>query len=111
MNNVTTTRNGIRVEDITFRNARKQSEIEKEIEQENAENGVPSNVFSRVPNSLTPEQVTSFFQSKIESTNNVQEKKVYAQAISWIESYFEIRKKQLAALRNVSNSDEDVGDI
>ena len=111
-NNMTTTRNGIRVEDITFRGARKQSEIEKEIEQENAERGVESNVFSKVPNSLTPEQVISFFQSKIEATNNVQEKRVYAQAISWIEMYFDYRKKQLAALRNNPDvefySEEDI---
>ena len=32
MNDVTTTRNGFRVEDITFKNARRQCEIDNEVE-------------------------------------------------------------------------------
>lgn len=91
MSNVTTSKNGIRVEDITFKGARRQSEIEKEI---GADDSVSENVV--VPVSLTPEQVKTFFDTKSQNTLNMQEKKVYQQTIRWIDELFETKKKLVA---------------
>lgn len=88
MNNVTTTRNGFRVEDITFRGMRRQSEINNEISQNNEE---VSEV--NAPISLTPEQVKAFYRDKISQTKNTKEIKVYEQTIRWIDDMLEYRKK------------------
>ena len=50
---MTTTKNGFRVEDITFKGARRQCEIDNEIEHEEGENTQDV----KAPVSLTPEQV------------------------------------------------------
>lgn len=92
MSQMTTTRNGFKVEDVTFRNARRQSEIENEIERNEDEDN------SRVqpPVSLTPEQVKSFYISKIATSKDSNEKRVYAQTIKWINEMLAVKKKLLS---------------
>ena len=89
MSNMTTTRNGFRVQDITFKKARRQSEIDKEIENDT---GVDRSNVS-VPVSLTPEQVKSFYEQKIEATHNGQEKSLYRQTIRWIDEMLALKKR------------------
>ena len=89
MSNVTTTKNGFRVEDITFWGARKQSEIEREIGVEVSEED--DNI--KAPVSLTPEQVKSFYQSKIAVAKDSNEKRLYSQTIKWIDELAETKKK------------------
>lgn len=91
MSNVTTTQNGFRVEDITFKGMRKQSEIENEIPQNE---GKVSEV--NVPVSLTPEQVKAFYEDKTAHTRDMKEKRVYEQTIRWIDDMLEYRKKLVA---------------
>lgn len=91
MSHVTTTRNGFRTEDITFRGARLQSEILKEIEPED----IPEEEL-KAPVSLTPEQVKSFYVSKIAVARDSNEKRVYAQTIKWINELLETKKKLFA---------------
>ena len=87
-----TTHKGFRVEDITFHGARKQSEILKEIEQED---GVQEDNI-KAPVSLTPEQVKSFYLQKINSVKDSNEKRVYSQTIKWIDEMLEVKKKLIA---------------
>lgn len=91
MSHVTTTRNGFRTEDITFRGARLQSEILKEIEPEE----IPEEEV-KAPVSLTPEQVKMFYVSKIAVARDSNEKRVYAQTIKWIDELLETKKKLFA---------------
>lgn len=108
MSNVTTTKNGFRTEDITFRGARRQCEIENEIERTEEEE-----VQVQAPVSLTPEQVKAFYMLKIASANDSNEKRVYAQTIRWIDELLETKKK-LFALENkevVENDDGTADDI
>lgn len=91
MNDVTTTRNGFRVEDITFKNARRQCEIDNEVEKsEETEDSI------QAPVSLTPEQVKSFYMLKIASAKDSNEKRVYAQTIRWIDELLDTKKKLFA---------------
>ena len=89
---ITTTKNGFRVEDITFRHARKQSQILDELPQEQIESGNTA----QVPVSMTPEQVISYFESIVDTTRDAHEKKLYTTVIKWIEELFELRKKLLS---------------
>lgn len=109
MNEVTTTRNGFRVEDITFKNARKQSEILKEMEQEEV---LPEDNI-QAPVSLTPEQVKAFYMLKIASTVDSNEKRLYAQTIRWIDELLDTKKKLFAleAKEVVENDDGTANDI
>lgn len=86
MKSTTTTQNGFRVEDITFKGARRQSAINESNtqKQENEKECV-------VPVSMTPEQVKSFLLKKADA--NPKEEKVYNQVISWIDECFSLRKK------------------
>ena len=88
MPTVTTTKNGFRTEDITFRGARLQSAILDEIEQEDS---VEAQV--QAPVSLTPEQVKDFYKRKIEVAKDSNEKRLYSQTIQWIDELAETRKK------------------
>lgn len=88
MSSMTTTQNGFRVEDITFRGARKQCEIDNEIEREEI---VEEDV--KAPVSLTPEQVKDFYKQKINKSKDSNEKRVYAQTIKWIDDLLETKKK------------------
>ena len=91
MSDVTTTRNGFRVEDITFKNARRQCEIDSELDHiEESEEEV------RVPTHLTPEQVKEFYKTKISLCKDSNEKRVYSQTIKWIDEMLEVRKKLFA---------------
>lgn len=108
MNNrrTTTTKNGFKVEDITFKGARKQSEILNELDEEN--DGVEESVL--VPVSLTPEQVKVFYECKIEVTKNPREKKVYEQTIRWIDEMLTTRKRLLAyEAKEVAEVSDDEG--
>lgn len=104
MCNMTTT-GSIRVEDITFKGARKQSEIDKEIVK-----GDSADIEVKVPVSLTPEQVVVFYKSLIVSTRGTPEKLVYAQTIKWIEELqklkAEVRQMKLREERDNVNSDK-----
>ena len=91
MNDVTTTRNGFRVEDITFKNARRQCEIDNE-----TDNSEEVEVSIQAPVSLTPEQVKSFYMLKIASAKDSNEKRVYAQTIRWIDELLSTKKKLFA---------------
>lgn len=109
MSQVTTTRNGFRVEDITFKGARRQCEIENEIERD--EDTDTSDV--QAPVSLTPEQVKAFYMLKIANAKDSNEKRVYAQTIRWIDELLETKKKLFAleAKEVVENDDGTVDSI
>ena len=87
---VTTTKNGFRVDDVTFRGVRKQSAIIEELglNEEYSEEG---DVV--VPVSLTPEQVTTFLNGKSENTHNMNERRLYQQLVKWVEELFDLKKK------------------
>lgn len=104
---MTTTRNGFKVEDITFRNARKQSEILKEIDSE--EEDIQDTV--KAPVSLTPEQVKEFYHAKIAVAKDSNEKRVYSQTIRWIDEMLNTKKKLLALeAKEVAEVSDDEGD-
>lgn len=106
MSQVTTTRNGFRSEDITFRNARRQSEIENEIERYEEEE-----VNVKAPISLTPEQVKNFYEEKIAYAKDSNEKRVYAQTIKWIDELLDTKKKLFALeAKEVVNNDDGTAD-
>lgn len=89
MSNTTTSKNGFRVEDVTFKKARMQSEILNE--------GVSDTscepVEVKVPESLTPEQVKHYLAESVKSMEDTNKKKVYAQMFNWINELLELRKK------------------
>ena len=91
-NTTTTVRGGFRVEDVTFHNARQQSEILKEgvIDEEVEKSKV------EVPKSLTPEQVKTYILKLIQSSQNEDEKRVFAQVIKWIDELSEAKKKLIS---------------
>lgn len=104
-NNMTTTRNGFRVEDVTFRRARRQSEIDNEIEQTEETSGDTV----KAPVSLTPEQVKSFYVSKIAFSTDSNEKRLYAQTIKWIDELQDTKKKLLALeAKEVKETEENI---
>ena len=106
MNDVTTTRNGFRVEDITFKHARRQCEIDNEVEKsEETEDSI------QAPVSLTPEQVKSFYMLKIASAKDSNEKRVYAQTIRWIDELLDTKKKLFALeAKEVKENDDGTAD-
>ena len=106
MSSVTTTRSGFVTEDITFRNARRQCEIENEIEHEEVEETVV-----KAPVSLTPEQVKDFYMKKIATAKDSNEKRVYSQTIKWIDEMLETKKKLLVLeSKEVVNNDDGTAD-
>lgn len=106
MSSVTTTRNGFRTEDITFRNARLQSAILDEMEREE----LPEDEV-KAPVSLTPEQVKQFYTEKIKVARDSNEKRVYAQTIKWIDELSETKKKLFALeAKEVVNNDDGTAD-
>ena len=93
-NTMTTTKlSGFRVDDITYHGARRQSEIENEIEHEEV---VEEEV--KAPVSLTPEQIKEFYKKKILVSRDSNEKRVYSQTIRWIKD-LQSTKKELIAIR------------
>lgn len=106
MSQVTTTRNGFRTEDITFRNARLQSAILDEMEHEE----IPEEEV-KAPVSLTPEQVKQFYMSKIAVARDSNEKRLYSQTIKWIDELSETRKKLFALeAKEVVENDDGTAD-
>lgn len=106
-NNMTTTQKGFRVEDITYRKARRQCEIENEIEHED----IDTNSSIQAPVSLTPEQVKAFYMLKITATVDSNEKRVYAQTIRWIDELLETKKKLFALeAKEVVENDDGTAD-
>lgn len=110
MSQVTTTRNGFRVEDITFKNARQQSAILDEMEIEE----LPEDEV-KAPVSLTPEQVKAFYLLKINSARDSNEKRVYAQTVRWIDELLETKKKlivleskEVGEVKDETGIDEDL---
>lgn len=104
---VTTTRNGFRVEDITFKGARRQCEIEEDIDR--GDNTDTSNI--QVPISLTPEQVKAFYMLKIANAKDYNEKRVYSQTIRWIDELLETKKKLFALeAKEVVENDDGTAD-
>ena len=108
MNNVTTTLKGFRVEDVTFKNARRQCEIDNEIDDIEDEEGVV-----KAPISLTPEQVKDFYKSKIALAKDSNEKRLYSQTINWIDELSEVKKKLFLleskeVVVNEGTDDEDI---
>ena len=104
---MTTTKNGFRVEDITFKGARRQCEIDNEIEHEEGENTQDV----KAPVSLTPEQVKLFCASKISVSKDSNEKRVYAQIIRWIDELLETKKKLFALeAKEVVENDDGTAD-
>lgn len=93
MSDMTTARRGMfRVEDVSFRNPRKQSEVAKEIA---AERGISEQSIS-APVSLTPEQVKAFYAAKRAETYDTNEKRVYDLTIKWIDELFVFKKQKTA---------------
>lgn len=106
MNNVTTTQKGFRVEDITFKNARRQCEIENEIDHDEE----PTQDV-KAPVSLTPEQVKEFYKHKIDSAKDSNEKRVYSQTIRWIDELLDTKKKLFALeAKEVVDNDDGTAD-
>lgn len=104
MNNMTTAMGkNFRSEDVTFRNMRKQSEIENEIEKEEE----PEEEI-KAPVSLTPEQVIDFYKTKIAMAHDSNEKRLYSQTIKWIKE-LQSTKKELLILREkeIARSSEE----
>lgn len=91
MNDVTTTKTGFRVSDVTLKNPRRQSEVAREIAAERGQDVSGTSVIA--PVSLTPESVKTFYERQIEASVNDNEKKVYTQTILWIDELFNLRKK------------------
>lgn len=106
---MTTTKNGFRVEDVTFKHARKQSEIENEIEHEDV---IRPQV--KAPVSLTPEQVIDFLKTQIAIAGDSNEKRLYSQVIVWIKELHDIKKKVLTLREKMivrSKEDKEIDDI
>lgn len=109
---VTTTKNSFRTEDITFRNARQQSEILKEMgDQNEGDQNEGEEQSVQAPVSLTPEQVKAFYMLKITATTDSNEKRVYAQTIRWIDELLETKKKLFALeAKEVVENDDGTAD-
>ena len=92
-----------RVENITYKHARKQSEIENEGESEE-EPGQDEK-----PNvALKHEKVMEVYKAKIANTSDSNEKRVYSQTITWIKDLL-TTKKELLAIREkeIARGEED----
>lgn len=107
---VTTTKNGFRVQDITFKGARRQSAIDEELginTEETSDGNIP------VPVSFTPEQVIGFLDAKSITTQNMNERKLYKQISAWIDELFKLKKKvsqleeKISIFESLSASEED----
>lgn len=111
MNRITTAMGrNFRKEDVTFKYARKQSEIENEIE--HVEEQVPE---VKAPVSLTPEQVIEFYKTKIKVAYDSNEKRLYSQTITWIKELQTIKKEFLALkekeIARSKNEEDNIDDI
>lgn len=81
---------GFRVEDITFKKARRQSEIDKELSVTRLkQDGVEA------PVSLTLEQVMSYYKDVANNTEDEQTKKLFNQTVNWLQELQTLRQKLL----------------
>ena len=94
---------GFRVEDVTFKNARRQSEIESELEGEDLQVG-----DVQIPTSLTPEQVKEYFLLKSQNVSE-KESRVFLQAVKMIDELLETRKKLFNLESKIVEEKEDDG--
>lgn len=94
---------GFRVEDVTFKNARRQSEIESELEGEDLQVG-----DVQIPTSLTPEQVKEYFLLKSQNVSE-KESRVFLQAVKMIDELLETRKKLFNLEFKIVEEKEDDG--
>lgn len=95
MSNQITTTGNFRVQDVTYKHARKQSEIDTEL-------GItPTNSVDEVeaPVSLTPEQLIKFYEDCINVTNDTHRRLAYGQTIKFIKELLET-KTQLSVYQN-----------
>lgn len=104
-------RGGIRVEDVSIKNARRQSDILNEIPQENVVSPEPE-----VPISTTIEQVKEFYLSSFKMTDDSSKKRVYAQTVMWLDELLELRKtvkkyefKEMVS--QIGKQEEEIPDI
>lgn len=100
----TTTRGGFTVEDITFKHARRQNEIDKEL-------GVEEETLQEieVPISLTPEQVIDYYEQLISTTEETSKKVVFARTIRWIKELQRV-KAELTLYKLKEQREEDARD-
>ena len=94
---------GFRVEDVTFKNARRQSEIDSELEGEDLQVG-----DIQIPTSLTPEQVKEYFLLKSQNVSE-KESRVFLQAVKMIDELLETRKKLFNLESKIVEEKEDDG--
>lgn len=83
----TTTNSKFPVIDITFKGARRQCEIDNEIETENK-----TEEQTHIPVSFTPEQLVQFYEEKSSNTLNIAEKRVYEKTVELIKDYQTVKK-------------------
>lgn len=111
MSRATTTRAGFVTQDITFHGARHQSEIIKELGLDNPD---VSEEDVEAPKSLTSEQLIAFYKECINSTKDLDKKRVYTKTIHMIEEN-EVMKNKLRTYvlkeLEASRSEETVDDI
>lgn len=107
--NMTTTIGMFKVQDITFKGARNQDDVAKEIEDKFGREEVTREGV-QVPVSLTPEQVKNFYYEKIENTQRELEKKLYMQTIMWIDDMLKY-KKELVSIKMKQVNEDTPDDI
>lgn len=91
---VTTAAKGMfRVQDVSLKNPRRQSEVAKEIARER---GVTETEVPQAPVSLTPESVKSYYTKMMGLALNDTERKTYEVTIKWIDELFSLRKEVVA---------------
>ena len=94
-----------RTEDITFKNARRQSAVEDELRAENPELYEEDEI--EIPVSITPEQVINFYKQKIDVAKDSNEKRLYSQTIKWIIELSDVKKKLNILEAKTSKKAED----
>ena len=108
-NQMTTTK-GFRVEDITFKKARRQSAI---IEELGLEDKIEETEI-KAPVSLTPEQVKEFLRVKIEVSSDSNEKRLYSQIIMWVDELLKLKRDYVVLqekIESFNTKDSEVEDI
>ena len=108
--NQMTTTNGFRVEDITFKKARRQSAI---IEELGLEDEIEETEI-KAPVSLTPEQVKEFLRVKIEASSDSNEKRLYSQIIMWVDELLKLKRDYVVLqekIESFNTKEPDVEDI
>ena len=102
-----TTMGSFKVQDVTFRGARQQSEIEKEIMEE--QGGVLETEELKPPVSMTPEQIKDYLHLIIARCADTNEKRVYGCCIQYIDRALEAEKKLVdLELKHQTKEEENV---